>query len=111
VEPAVELTWSSVEVRRATGASPRQLDYWIDRGWVTPTPQRHESAGSGVPFRFSYGDALTIGTMVALVKAGIPPPVAAAMGDRYDDGVVSIRVDLAAIGRRVRAELRMEDGK
>lgn len=105
VEP-VELTYSTPEVRQLTGASIKQLDYWLVKRWVVPVTPRGDGAGSGVWYRFTYDDVLDVAVMVALVNAGIAPAVAQGiLHDDYFDGIVRISVDFPAVVRKVRERL------
>jgi hypothetical protein len=56
----------TAEVCAAARITPRQLNHWVRRGYVTP--QDPERSGSGRPFSFSpveVGVAVRIGMLVA----------------------------------------------
>jgi DNA-binding transcriptional MerR regulator len=63
-------TFSSAQVCDATGATYRQVDYWIRRGYLhleKPLP------GSGRLRRYTFKEALQVAVMAAATNAGIHP--------------------------------------
>lgn len=59
----------------ATGATYRQLDHWINRGWLR-VPHRPGGTGSGYHRHWTTEELAVAATMARLVKARIPPDVA-----------------------------------
>lgn len=101
-------TYSTHEVAAATGASYRELYFWIERGYVTLEQRRPLTATSGSPLRWTLADAVRAGAMQALVKAGVYPRTARKVidGGDYFDGSVTITVDMETVAKRVEAALR-----
>lgn len=67
------------EIMEFTGATYRQLHYWVRNGWLLPNrePSKKGSLGSGVP-RVWPDDELRIAAyMSRLVNAGLEPAIAA----------------------------------
>jgi hypothetical protein len=64
----------SPEVCDQTGASYRQLDFWCRRGYVG---SQNDGEGHGSQRRWSPEEVAVVSRMVALVKAGLDPSVAA----------------------------------
>lgn len=67
------------EVCKATGATYRQLDHWIRRGWLTVD----HTGGTGNRREWSSHEITIAALMVRLVNAGLRPEAAArvARGD------------------------------
>jgi len=84
--------------------TPRQLEYWIERGWIIPA----DPAVQGHPRSFGAAELKVLKTMARLVRAGIPPRPAAQIARRAvtvacaADGTcpdgVSVQVALAGGG-------------
>lgn len=53
-------TWTTSEVCNKTGATKRQLIFWVDRGYLTPRRRTQGSTGPGNPFEWSNVDVATI---------------------------------------------------
>jgi MerR HTH family regulatory protein len=64
----------SPQVCDQTGASYRQLDFWQRRGFIG---SRNDGQGSGSQRKWSPDEVAVVSRLVALVKAGIEPSVAA----------------------------------
>jgi DNA-binding transcriptional MerR regulator len=60
-------------VMERTGASYRQLDYWIKQGWLHPVG----GVGSGNPRDWSEAEVDVAARMVVMVAAGLSPEIAA----------------------------------
>ena len=52
----------------ALGVSRRQLEYWVEMGWVRPA----EAKISGHPRSFSDAERKVLGLLVRLTAAGLP---------------------------------------
>lgn len=100
------MVYTSAEVCEAVGVTYRVLQYWHQKGYI-PAQYRHETAGSGTPLTFDYGDVLAVAAMHALVSAGLEPRAAAKVtnGLGYDDGTVEILVDFNALHRKLEKSL------
>ena len=61
-------TYSTVEVANAVGASYRQVDYWLRRGYIAKGPG---SLGSGNPRRLTLAHALQAGALAEFRRAGV----------------------------------------
>lgn len=57
--------FSSEEVAVAAGITYRQLDWWVRKGYLTPTV---ESTGSGVPRQWSLRDLVDVAFFAGLVR-------------------------------------------
>ncbi len=57
----------------ALGVSRRQLEYWVEMGWVRPA----EARISGHPRSFSDAERKVLALLVRLTAAGLPARVAA----------------------------------
>lgn len=62
-------TFSSQEVRRITGVSQRNLDYWNERQVVSPSKQ--VASGKGTVRQYSFNDLVRIRVLKRLRDAGI----------------------------------------
>ena len=60
--------YSSPEVVELTGATARQLVYWVDHGVVAPS--LGASRGSGTRHRWSAGDVRTVKVLAELANLG-----------------------------------------
>lgn len=87
-------TFSSREICEQTGASYRQLDYWVRSGWLSPSVS--EANGSGTKRRYSDTDRHTVVLARSLMVRGMAPKpaldyaVAALHGDnsRFSESVL-----------------------
>ena len=61
--------------------TPRQLEYWIEQGWIIATPAAGPPA-QGRPREFSAAEYRVLRTMARLVRAGFPARVAAQVARR-----------------------------
>lgn len=64
-EPAEELLFSSDQVRRMTGATPRQTDNWSRKGWI---PGMSLEVGCGFPRRWTPEMVETVRGLVLASK-------------------------------------------
>ena len=75
-------TYSSAQVRRQTGLSFKQLDYWTRKGWLRTTWRSRDGrtvgyGGSGIDRRFSQEELDRATMMARLVALGVAPQQAA----------------------------------
>jgi hypothetical protein len=70
---AASPTRSAAEVSRATGAGTRDIDNWINRLELSTT---FDATTQGVPRRYYKDNALELGFMAAMVRAGVAPSTA-----------------------------------
>lgn len=94
-------TYTSDDVLKATRLTSRQLDHWLRQGYVdlpSPTP------GSGHPRRFTDAELDSIGTLAALVGAGLKPDRAAEIAQcpQFETEYVQIQFD----PEKIHADLR-----
>ncbi len=61
--------YSAASARRIVGVSQRCLDYWADRGIVTPSVQR--AAGKGSERRYAFDDLVKLALVKRLREAGL----------------------------------------
>ena len=61
-------SFSTAEIARLTGLSPRQVDHWTRVGLIQPSV--HSATGSGSQRRWSYRDVLTTKIAAKLRSAG-----------------------------------------
>lgn len=98
-------SYSTEDVARATGLSWRQVDWYLSRRYVDhPDP----NPGPGQPRTFDDAQLDAIGTVAALVSAGLKPSTAAqvAQCEEYEHGPIQIRFDQRAIHDQLRANLQ-----
>lgn len=87
----------STRVVAATGATYRQLDYWVSRGYLQPA---NTGLGSGYSWLWSPQEVEVVRRMVALVGCGLTPEAAArAARDRSE--LHRIYTVLARLGSEV----------
>jgi hypothetical protein len=65
----------SADVVSATGATYRQIDYWVRQGYINPTP-RINGAGSGTPRVWPAEELKVAREMAVLVAVGLLPDAA-----------------------------------
>lgn len=63
--------WSTYDVSWLTGATYRQLDYWIRTAPESEPLARHASTGSGSRRRFTDDDVRLVDLIVRLIGAGV----------------------------------------
>lgn len=63
-------TWTTAQIRRATGATARQIDYWLRSGYV---PHPDPTPGSGRARHLTLEQVVQIGMLADLKAAGIEP--------------------------------------
>lgn len=68
---AVERAFSADSVRRLTGLSKRQLQYWEDTGLVRPSLSRPEVRGRGRPRLYDFRDLVELKAVADLRALGI----------------------------------------
>ena len=61
--------FSSASTRKIIGLSQRRLDYWADRGIVTPSIQR--ATGKGSERKYSFDDLVKLAVVKKLREAGL----------------------------------------
>lgn len=69
-EPA-RADWSTYDVAWLTGATYRQLDYWIRTAPASEPLARHARTGSGSRRRFTDDDVRLVDLIVRLIGAGV----------------------------------------
>jgi len=69
----------TAQVRELTGLTARELDYAVQRGWLTPIAGPR---GSGLSYRWSNTEVRTARVFASLRRAGIAPEVAAEVARR-----------------------------
>ena len=79
----ISRSFSTAQVARLTGLTPRQLDHWDRRGFVQPSVQR--AAGYGSARLYSFEDVVLLRVAARLRSAGV--------------GLAKIRRCAEAIGR------------
>lgn len=65
---------SSRQIAVAVGATVRQFDWWVDKGWIKPSPR--PVATSGAPRSFPRHEVYIAAVGASLVAAGIKPETA-----------------------------------
>jgi hypothetical protein len=102
------VTWSAAQVCGATGASYRQLDYWVRSGYVPGVG----NPGSGRSRRLDADQALRVALLTELAAAGVPARRLSDRGvreltghGRLTLGTVTITLDLAELARTVTQKL------
>ena len=65
----VRRSFSTAEVARLTGLTPRQLDHWDRLGFLRPSLSR--AAGSGSTRRYSYADVVRLRVAARLRASGV----------------------------------------
>lgn len=77
---------------REAGATRRQLEYWVEKGWVRPDAH---AAERGRPRIFSGREMTVLSAMVRLVAAGFPAAKAAVIARKavaVDGPVVGVSI-------------------
>jgi DNA-binding transcriptional MerR regulator len=78
--------YSAAAARRIVGISQRCLDYWDERGIVTPSVE--SASGKGSERRYSYDDLLKLAVVKRLRQAGLSL-------QRIRKGIVKLRKNIA----------------
>jgi MerR HTH family regulatory protein len=74
------------------GPTARQLDYWVQQGWLHPET-RSGRQGSGHWWRWTEDECRVAEMMSRLVKVGLAPPVAAKVAraaTKWEPGGVAV---------------------